>query len=162
MFNLVVVLVFTFILALVLVYFISAHDKKYKNQSETSKSSTTDIANDFKLFAKFAVDLCEYLKLEVKDFSQHPPYELSIRAENVNPITRVEYLVLGIFTTNTEAIDSTTLTAFSDQIVSERISKGIFITPATISEHLKNLPELAPIDFVDGAKFVELKNKIIL
>jgi len=71
-------------------------------------------------------------------------------------------LVMGIFSNETDKIDTATLTAFSDQIVSERISKGILITPALVSEHLKNLPELAPIDFVDGQKFVDLQKKMIL
>ncbi len=162
MFNLVVVMFFTFVVAFVLVYFISAHDRKLKAQALVNPPSALDQQNNFKVFAKFCVELCEYLKLEVTDFSQHPPHELTIRAVNVNPITRVEYLVMGLFLTGDDTLDVTTLSNFSDQIVSERISKGILITPATVSEHLKNLPELAPIDFVDGQKFLDLQKKMIL
>lgn len=162
MFNLVVVLIFTFLVAFVLVYFISAHDRKLKMQRAGKPRPYGEEGNEFKIFAKFCVELCEYLKLEVKDFTQHPPHELTIRAVNVNPITRVEYLVMGLFLTGNDTLDMATLSNFSDQIVSERISKGILITPAAVSEHLKNLPELAPIDFVDGQKFVEWQKKMIL
>lgn len=163
MFNLVIVLCFTFVLALFLVYWISAHDRQYLAQMKAQNSTLPqDRETEFKIFAKFCVELCEYLKLEVKDFTSHPPHELTIRAVNVNPITRVEYLVMGLFLNSAETLDVATLTAFSDQIISERLSKGIIITPSPISQNLKNLPELAPIDFVDGEKFAELKKKLIL
>lgn len=165
MLNLVIVLIFTFVVAFVLIYFISAHDKKLTKQQNESlqKESTPDEQRkNFRLFTQFCVDLCEYLKLEVTDFSTESDFEILIKAENKNPITRVDYLILGLHLLPNENVSTTVVTSFSDQIISERLSKGILITTGLIPENIKNLPELASIDFIDGKKAKELKGKIIL
>lgn len=164
MFNLVIVLIFTFVLALVLIYFISAHDRRQarKNKAALQAESADNPQQDFNLFARFCVDLCEYLKLEVKDYAKVSEQELVIRAESKNEISKVDYLVMGYHITSKEELPTALVAAFSDQIVSERIAKGMVITPGLISDATLGLPELASIDFIDGSKMAELQKKIIL
>lgn len=153
-------------LALLLVYFISAHDKKLQTQAKAQASADTpsseDINQAFRQFTKFCVDLCEYLKLEITDFSYEGSNEILIKAESKNPITRVEYLVAGFHLHPSDELNASQVTNVSDQIVSERLSKGMVITTGQIPNSVKSLPELASIEFIDGEKVKELQGKIIL
>jgi hypothetical protein len=88
--------------------------------------------------------------------------EIVIHAANVNPITRVEYLIVGFLCPEGQDIETGKITEISDQIVSERLSKAIVISPGKFPESLKSLPELAPMEFIDGVKMRELKAKMVL
>lgn len=160
-------LVFSFFVSLILIYFISKHDQKIKNLQKKANITDTNhldhnLEQEFREFTKFCVDLCEYLKLEVQDLSQSGKNEVSILALSSNPITQVQYLIVGFHLNENEVLDNNKVMEISDQIVSERISKGIIITTGSINSASKNLPELAPIEFIDGNKIKELKTKIIL
>jgi hypothetical protein len=164
MFNLFVVLFATFVIAFVLIFFIARHDLARKKRSSSSlrdgSAPVTDA--DFRLFTKFLSDLCEYLKLEVVEMTRPEEFEIVIRAVNANPITRVEYLVVGFYAPESQEIERVKITEVSEQIVSERISKGILVTPGSFPAEVKNLPELAPLEFIDGVKMAEIKGKMIL
>ena len=163
MFNLVIVLILTFAVAFVLIYFIASHDRKLKIKLDHEHpSDPLDVETDFRRFTKFCMELCEYLKLEISDVTRPQSDEVVIRAANVNPITRVEYLIVGFYVAPHVEIAPTKIMEVSDQIVSERLSKGILITPGFFPESAKCLPELAPMEFIDGTKMNEMKGKIIL
>lgn len=164
MLNLFVVLIFTFVIAGVLIYFISSHDlaRKKRAASAGPARSAASVDADFRSFTKFVSDLCEYLKLEVSEMTRPEEHEIAIRAANVNPITRVEYLVVGFFVPEGQEVERVKITEVSDQIVSERMSKAILVTPGTFPEEAKNLPELAPMEFIDGVKMAEIKGKMVL
>lgn len=163
MFNLVIVLMATFVLAFVLIYFIASHDRKLKIKLDREHpADPSDVELDFRRFTQFCMELCEYLKLEVTDLTRPQNDEVVIRAANVNPITRVEYLIVGFYVAPHVEIAPTKIMEVSDQIVSERISKGILITPGFFPESAKRLPEIAPMEFIDGTKMTEMKGKIIL
>lgn len=164
MFNLVIVLIATFGFALVLIYFIAAHDRSMKKRNDLTTASQTGDQElpDFRLFVKFCTDLCEYLKLEIREITHPIDNEVVITAQNTNPITRVEYLVVGFLARSDQEIERVRITEVSEQIVSERLSKGILITTGLFPDAVKNLPELAPLEFIDGKKIAELKSKMVL
>lgn len=163
MINLFYVLVFVFALSFVLIYFIASHDRRMKMRDlARHKNDPSGVTPDFRLFTKFCTDLCEYLKLEITDITRPEDDELVIRAQSANPITRVDYILVAFFTPRHLEVEVTKIMEVSDQIVSERLSKGIIVTTGQIPESVKSLPELAPMEFIDGARVEELKKKIIL
>lgn len=165
MFNLVIVLIATFGFALVLIYFIAAHDRSMKKRNDLTTASQTGDQElpDFRLFVKFCTDLCEYLKLEIREITHPIDNEVVITAQNTNPITRVEYLVAGFLLPRHSVLEINRVMELSDQIVSERLSKGIIVTTGRIDrEAALRLPELAPIEFIDGERLEKmLKDKEI-
>lgn len=161
--NLIVVLIFTFAVSFVLIYFIASHDRRLKQRDALKHAGqSSGVTPDFRLFTKFCTDLCEYLKLEISDITRPHDDEIVIRAASANPITRVEYIIVGFHVPYHCEVEATKIMEVSEQIVSERISKGIIITTGTIPEAVHTLPELAPMEFIDGEKIVELQGKIVL
>ena len=163
MFNLVIVLFVTFAFALFLVYFIAKHDRKMAMADKIKLNpETQNPEHQRKLFFRFCADLTEYLKLETLDFQQLGANQITIRAEGKNEITRVDYLVVGFFCDAHETVSTSQIMEISDQMVSERIAKGILITSGQFDPAIKSYPELANIEFIAQDRVLELKEKIIL
>jgi hypothetical protein len=162
--NLLVALGMAFIVSFFLIFLIARHDREHKRRfaSRPGLTAVNAVPADFRLFTKFCTDLCEYLKLEISEISRPADDEIVIRAANANPITRVEYLLVAFHTAPGAEIPVTKVMEISDQIVSERISKGILVSPGHFAESVKGLPEVAPMEFIDGARMAELRKKIIL
>jgi len=158
-FNLFIVLIFTFAVALVCIYLISAHDRRLKKKQQQDRHGQPEEdqqALDYRQFSKVCMDICEHLKLEVEDVTQMDNDEIIIRATTLNPITKVEFLVIGFHLHHNDTVENNKVMEISDQIVSERLSKGIIMTTGKIDPTIKNLPELAPMEFIDGTKLKEL------
>jgi hypothetical protein len=159
MMNLVVVLLGTFALAAVLIYFIAKHDRttRLRTEAHAKAMGTEPALPDFREFSKVCMDLCESLKLEISDVSQPAGGEVAIRAASINPITRVEYLIAGFLLPRHSVLETSRVMELSDQIVSERLSKGIIVTTGRVDrEAALRLPELAPIEFIDGGKLEQM------
>lgn len=157
MFNLVVVLFLTFAMAAVLIYFISAHDRRHKKKMDAlaALQDGPEVRTlDFRQFSKICMDLCEHLKLEVTDVAQPMASEIAIRAVSDHPVTRVEYLVSAFHLPRTAVLEIPKILELSDQIVSERVSKAIVITTGRIDPQVRTLPELAPMEFIDGQRLM--------
>jgi len=162
MFNLFIVLIFTFIVAILLIYLISSHDRKLKKRREAARTDEEDDGEptmDFRQFSKVCMDILENLKLEIDDVNQLENDELIVRATSADPITRVQFLVVCYYLHKDDTLDNNKIMEISDQIVSERLSKGIIMTTGRIDDTGKNLPEQAPMEFIDGFKLKELIEK---
>lgn len=165
MFNLFVVLVGTFAVALVLVYFISAHDKGIKKNELAKMRTSEDTYShkmDYRQFTKTCMDICEGLKLEVQDVTQSSNDEVIIHATTREQITRVHLLIVGFHLLHDETLDNQRIMEISEQIVSERLSKGIIMTTGKIDKSIASTPELAPMELVDGADLQRLARQYSL
>lgn len=162
--NLVVVLGFAFAVAFFLMFLIARHDqsRKLSAVAKPHAGAIPAVPEDFRHFTKFCTDLCEYLKLEITEITRPEDDEVVIRAVSANPITRVEYLLVGFHVPPETEIAVGKVMEVSDQIVAERISKGILVTPGRFPEAVRGLPELAPMEFIDGQRMGELRGRIIL
>lgn len=160
MFNLIIVLCLAFTVSLFLIYFIAAHDRRLakKNLLYQSNEPAPEFT-DFRAFTKACIDLCNGLKLEVTDITTPSVGEVSLRAASSSPITKVEFLICGFLLPTSTVLENHKIMEISDHVVSERISKAIIITTGLFDPQVKNLPELAPMEFVDGKKFSELLKK---
>lgn len=159
MFNIFIVLVLTFAVALVLIYFISAHDRslrKKKSARRREEEAHLPPAINFRQFSKICMDVCENLKLEIDDITQAGSDEIVIHASTQQPITKVNFLIAGYHLHCDDTLENGKVMGVSEQIVSERLSKAIIITTGRINPAVKGLPELAPMEFVDGARLNEL------
>lgn len=160
MFNLFVVLILTFIFGLVLIYFISSHDRKLRleqlKERGSKSSADNEIPIDFRQFTKICTDILENLKLEVQDVQQVDGTEVIMKATTSDPITQVEYLVVCFYLHGDDSVGTYQVQAISDQIISERLSKGIIITSGQIDPAVFALPELASMTFIDGTKMMAL------
>lgn len=162
MFNLVIVLIATFAFSLLLIYFIAAHDRRRAAQQIKNSSQSEDQtpAIDFRAFQKLCQDILEGLKLEIKDVSTPSGGEVVIRATSPNPITAVDYLVVGFHLPQQAELELARIIEVSDQIVSERIGKGIIMTTGQINfDVVRTLPELASIELIDGSRLLKLKEE---
>jgi len=162
MFNIFIVLILTFAVAIILIYLISSHDRKLKKRKEAARLEEPDDGSptiDFRQFSKICMDICENLKLEIDDVNQLENDELIVRATTADPITQVQFLIVCYYLHKDDTLDNNKIMEISDQIVSERLSKGIIMTTGRIDEAAKNLPEQAPMEFIDGFKLQELIEK---
>jgi|APSaa5957512535_1039671.scaffolds.fasta_scaffold222585_2 hypothetical protein len=158
MLNLFIVVIFTFAFAMVLIYFISSHDRKRRQKAlkEDASLSTERPSLDFRQFVKMCSELCENFKLEITDIQEVQGSEVIIRAISPHPITKVEYLIVGLYISHLDTVGHHKILAISDQIISERLSKAIVITTADFDPHIKSMPELAPMELIDGTRLMEL------
>lgn len=159
MFNLFIVLIGTFALALFLIYFISAHDRKYQNHQLARKNAETGTPGkefEFREFSKKCMDLCNGLKLDVESVVQSEDNEVVIQASSRTPVTRVNFLIVGFHLNQNEILENHRITEISEQIISERFSKGIIITTGKIDTTILTMPELAPLELIDGDEFKKL------
>ncbi|MCP5463895.1 MAG: restriction endonuclease [Deltaproteobacteria bacterium] len=160
MFNLFVVLIFTFFVAMILVYFIAKHDKNLAaKEKSASEASASPKKIDFRQFTKICMDLCENMKIDVQDVKQGDNDEVIIYASTDNDIANVTYLIVGFHLRENQKADNHRIQQISDQIISERLSKGIVITTGEFDESITRYPELAPMSFVDGPKLWEMVSK---
>lgn len=163
MFNLFIVLVFTFAVALFLIYLISSHDRKLREREENQRNSNTSesytLKFDFRQFTKICMDICENLKLDVQEVYQSQDNEIIVKAVSQDPVIAVQFLIIGFYLHPQALLEAPKIMEISDQIVSERISKGIIMTTGHIDDAVKLIPELAPISFIDGRQLKELMEK---
>jgi hypothetical protein len=164
MVNLVVAIILAFAIALVLIYFISAHDRS-RARAEAQAALNSDTAAevptmDFREFQKLCQDILEGLKLEIKDVSTSSGGEIVMRATSQNPITTVEYLAVGFHLPRSAELETARIIEISDQIVSERLGKGIIMTTGKINiAAIQALPEIASLSLIDGDHLTMLKKE---
>jgi|GEM_PF-857166 hypothetical protein len=163
MFNLVIVLMGTFALSLVLIYFIAAHDRR-RVKMELGKAkndvSTETPLMDFREFNRACQDILEGLKLEINEIANPSGDEVVIRAASINPITRVDYLAVGFYLPKSATLETARIVEVSDQIVSERLGKGLIMTTGMIDKAaIVSQPELAALELIDGERLLVLQKE---
>lgn len=151
---------FSLVVAVVLITFISVHDRKMKQKSSHDPKwmthSSTGERLDIRQFSKICMDLCEILKLEIINVVQPSADEFVAQAESPHPITRVEFLICGFLLPQDATLDPNRVQEISEQIISERISKGIIITTGKIDLGQMHFSEQAPLEFIDGIRLQSL------
>ena len=82
-------------------------------------------------------------------------------ARNPTPITGGQFLIHCLYSDKDAVIGSAEIIEFSNMIVQERLSKGIFITTGRFTGDIPAIGELAPMEFIDGEALRRLVNKYI-
>ena len=112
---------------------------------------------NFERFGRIVRDMAESMKLEIDRIESHPDEQsLDIYAHTPTPITGAHYLIHAVLAPPAQVIPAAEIVELSNVIIQDRLSKGIFMTTGRFTEDLSAISELAPMEFVDGAKFEEL------
>lgn len=110
-------------------------------------------------FQKACTLIVEGMKLEIEEISSSEDQKLDIIAHNPTPFTGGKYLVHCLYAPSDHVIGSAEILELSNLIIQERLSKGIFMTTGKFTHDIGSIGELAPIEFVDGKKFMGLLEK---
>lgn len=109
-------------------------------------------------FQKVCLALAEEMKLSLESY-EATESGIDIRAKNNTPFTGGDFLVHGFYDPVGRSVPQPQVIEFSDMIVQERISKGIFITNSRFESDPRLISELAPMEFIDGGRLKELIQK---
>lgn len=106
-------------------------------------------------FEKVCLALLDEMRLVVEE-SDPGENKIDIRARNPAPIVGGELLIHCLYLSPQAVVGPERILELSNRIVSERVSKGIFITTGRFTPELSVLGELAPIEFIDGERLQQL------
>ncbi len=110
-------------------------------------------------FEKLAVALLEEMKLDIQE-RESVENQTDLLVRNPTPIVGGFLLVRCLYTNDPRMIiEATAILEFSNLILQERLSKGILMTTGRLTPDLPGLGELAPIEFIDGDRFLGLLQK---
>ena len=68
-------------------------------------------------------------------------------------------MIHSVLASPERTISAAEIVELSNAIIQDRLSKGIFITTAQFTSDLPAISELAPMEFIDGAKLKELAER---
>ncbi|MBI2981950.1 MAG: restriction endonuclease, partial [Deltaproteobacteria bacterium] len=101
------------------------------------------------------------MKLETVEHEEREN-QIDIIAKNPTPFTGGLLLIRGLLIPSKGIVGLPQILEFSNVVREERLMKGIFVTTGSFSPELGTLAELAPIEFIDGKKLGELREKFHL
>lgn len=142
-------------LGFVLIFLLALGEKKGK--AKASQSHKPVISRD--RFEKACVLIVEGMKLEISEINRSGEDRLDILARNPTPFTGGDFLVHCLYREAPEVIRPAEIIEFSNMVLQERLSKGIFITTGRFTDEIPTIGELAPMEFIDGPAFQKLLGK---
>lgn len=139
-----------------LLIFVAGFSGRKRNKATASEVELPS----FTRFVRAISDLTEAMKLEILEANQSDDEQsLDIYAENRTPITGGRYLIHAELCPREAITSAAEIVEFSNVIVQDRLSKGLFITTGRFTPDLPAISELAPIEFIDGERLGELTDK---
>lgn len=124
--------------------------------STHKKAEVTEPAPlNFDQFKKISFALVDEMKLKVVE-TETSDNGLDILATNPAAFVGGPLLVRCLYLESTAVVGAPTILEFSNVILQERVSKGIFITTGRFTPDLATISELAPMEFIDGVKLKSL------
>jgi len=158
MINLLIVFFLTFVVGFFLIFFIqkTSPKKTTKNNSDMDPL-LQDL--DFDQFYGLCCDLLEKFGLKIKESYRDQDNTADIYAENPQPFVGGPVVVRLVLYPPDGQINTVDVMNFSSDLVGDRRGKGLFITTGTFAPEIGALPELPPMDFIDGKKLTELFEK---
>jgi restriction endonuclease Mrr len=137
-----------------LIFLLALADKKKKKTHPPEENALSPVQ-----FKKACVAVIENMKLELEEVAEISDEQLDILAVNPTPIVGSRFLVRCVHLPPEELVRSTEVLEFSNTLVQERLSKGLFITTGRFADDISGLGELAPIEFIYGSALKGLMEK---
>jgi restriction endonuclease Mrr len=103
-------------------------------------------------FEKACVEVVERMKLQIGEIVRTEDDNLDIRAANPAPVVGGEFFVRCVYLDPGGVVQAAEVLELSNTIVQDRLSKGIFFTNGSFAADIPSLSELAPLEFIDGAR----------
>jgi restriction endonuclease Mrr len=103
-------------------------------------------------FERACVEIVERMKLSIDEIVRTEDDNLDIRATHHAPVVGGEFFVRCVYLEPGGVIPAAEVLELSSAIVQDRLSKGIFFTNGSFAADIPSLSELAPMEFIDGAR----------
>lgn len=103
-------------------------------------------------FEKACVEVLERMKLTIGEIVRTADDNLDIRAQNPAPVVGGEFFIRCVYLEPGGVVQAAEILEVSNVIVQDRLSKGLFFTNASFAADIPSLSELAPLEFIDGAR----------
>jgi restriction endonuclease Mrr len=158
MMNLLLVFFMTVAVGFLLIFFIKKTSKKTPGEQPISLPAPLQDLN-FDQFFSLCVQLLEKLGLVIKDSYRDGKNAADVYAENPEPLIGGPVIAHLHLYPEDGRVTSMDVMNFASNLVGERRGKGLYITTGHIAPEVWTLPELPPMDLVDGKKLEELLKK---
>lgn len=142
-------------LGFLLIFFIRKTSKKLPGEEETPIPENLTGLN-FDEFFELSCRLLEKLGLEIKESYRDNDNEADVYAENPTPLIGGPVIIHLHLYPEDGRITSMDVMNFASDLVGERRGKGIYLTTGHFGPDVWTLPELPPMDFIDGKKLGSL------
>jgi len=155
MMNLLLMFFLTIAVGFLLIFFIKKTSKK--TPGETTINLPPELQGlDFDKFFSMSSQLLEKMGLVIKESYRDKDNEADIYAENPAPLIGGPVIVHLHLYPDDGRVTSMDAMNFASNLVGERRGKGLYLTTGHIAPEVWTLPELPPMDFIDGKKLEEL------
>lgn len=154
--NLLIVFFLTIAVGFLLIFFIQKTSKPRETLEEKIPLSPSLQNLNIDQFFGVCCDLLEKMGLKIKESHRSEDNEIDIYAENPSPLVGgpvVAHLILyppGAQVTVADVVN------FGSDIVGGRLGKGLLITTGFFAPEVATLPELPPMELIDGERLARL------
>jgi restriction endonuclease Mrr len=154
--NLLIAFSLAVVFGFVLIFFIQKTSKRRETAEEKIEISPELQGLNMDQFFSIACELLEKMGLKIVDTYRTEDNEIEVYLENPAPIVGGPLVAHLILYPEGAQVTSMDVMNFSSDIVGERRGKGILITTGFFAPDVAALPELPPIEFIDGKRLAEL------
>ncbi len=154
--NLLIVILLTFIVSFLLIYLIQKTSKRPGTAEEKIVIAPQLQNLNIDQFFSICCQLLEKMGLNILSSYRTEPNEIDIYAENPTPIVGGPFVATCILYPEGAQVTSADVINFASALIGERKGKGIIITTGFFAADVSHLPELPPMELIDGKKLAEL------
>ena len=150
--NLLIVFVLTVIVGFLLIFLIQKTSKPLPTAEEKIEIAPQLKTLNIDQFYSLCARLLEKMGLQIKDSYRTEDNEIDIDLVNPAPIVGGPLTAHLMLYPQGAQVTSTDVQNFAAELVSERRSKGILITTGFFAPDVATLPELPPMELIDGKR----------
>lgn len=157
--NLLVVIFFTFLLSIFLIYLIQKTSKRPETAEEKIPIDPGLQHLTLDQFFEICCELLEKMGLQILNSYRTEDNEIDIFAENPEPIVGGPFMAHLILYPPGAQVTSAEVQNFAANLIGERRGKGILMTTGFFAPDVAMLPELPPMEMIDGKRLAELMKR---
>jgi len=154
--NLLFVIVLTFVFSLFLIYLIQKTSKRPETAEEKIVIDPGLQHLNLDQFFTICCELLEKMGLRIVNSFRTEDNEIDVYAENPAPIVGGPFVAHLILYPEGAQVTSAAVQNFASNIIGERRGKGILMTTGFFAPDVAMLPELPPMEMIDGKRLAEL------
>ncbi len=154
--NLLIVVVMTIIVGFLLIFLIQKTSKPRETAEEKIPIDPQLQSLNLDQFFALCCELLEKMGLKVVESFRTEDNQIDIYLENPAPIVGGPLTAHLILYPQGALVTGPDVQNFATDIVGERRSKGLIITTGFFAPEVATLPELPPMEFIDGKRLAEL------
>ncbi|MDL1873195.1 restriction endonuclease [Deltaproteobacteria bacterium PRO3] len=154
--NLLIVILFTFLFSIFLIYLIQKTSKRPETAEEKIPIDPGLQHLNLDQFFAICCELLEKMGLRILNSYRTEDNEIDIFAENPEPIVGGPFLAHLILYPEGAQVSSAEVQNFASNLIGERRGKGILMTTGFFAPDVAMLPELPPMEMIDGKRLAEL------